>query len=179
VPTPVIPAAPEVPEWDAIGRSLGQITTPPPTPPTSELMALYQASRPVTTNTDQSYMANLGQIAATGRLDPTAVRHVVNVSLAVFGVTVALFGSLGATAWFMSNADTARARNERQAEEKAKEDAKEDKESRQFAALKPGRCEPLEFGQIQYRREVVAHRREASSAGGTIQPINSGCHDRT
>jgi hypothetical protein len=71
-------------------------------------------------------------------LDPAAVRHIVNVSLAVFGATVALFG----TAWLISNADTARTRNERQAQEQAKEDAKVDKESRQFAALRPD--SPLE-----------------------------------
>ncbi len=39
--------------------------------------------------------------------------------------------------------------------------------------LEAGSGEPLEVGQIQDSREVGVHRREASSAGDAIQPINS------
>ena len=75
-------------------------------------------------------------------LDADAVRHITNISLAVFGTTVALFGSIGITAWALNKADTSRSRAQILAEQKTKEDSMEAEESRQFAALKPD--SPLE-----------------------------------
>jgi hypothetical protein len=101
-------------------------------------------------------------------LDPAAVRHITNNSLAVFAASAALFGSVGLTAWIMNQVDTSRSHAQLQAEKKAKEDSKEAEESRQFAALRPD--SPLEDWMKFLEYPYSEMRRKAAKQGILARP---------